>query len=127
MANNKKFEINLTPHNEEWIKLIPNPSQNMDNIFNKLVDITKDDGLLLEIITQCLTVADLSKFKTAYSKMNAKRAEHVADLDINVVQVERKKPIQTQIVEQEEIHQEPIKSNSKKEKKMTHGFDESTF
>lgn len=122
---NKKFEVILTPHNEEWLKLIPNPSQNIDIIFNKLIDITKDDGLLLEIISHSLTVSDLAKFKNAYSKMNTKRAEHVAGLDLN--KFDPPKSIHPKIVDTEELPVEPKTTNSKKEKKISHGFDESTF
>ena len=33
-----KFEVDLTPQNEEWIKLIPNAPKNMDIIINKLIE-----------------------------------------------------------------------------------------
>jgi pyruvate formate-lyase activating enzyme-like uncharacterized protein len=135
----KKFEVNLTPQNEEWIKLIPNAVQNNDIIFNKLVEMAINEGLLLEVISQSLTVGDLSKFKTAYSKMQAKRAEHMAELDVQPMHVERKRVVQTQTVEVEsevvdaEDFEEVVEAPkpAKKEKKMSHGFgngfDESTF
>lgn len=128
----KKFEIVLTPQNEEWVKLIPNPNQNMDIVFNKLIDSSINEGLLLEVISQSLTVSDLAKFKNAYAKIQLKRAEHMADLEISPPHIERRKVVQTQSVEveAEDIIPEDIPAPTptpKKEKKFSHGFDESTF
>lgn len=127
----KKFEVNLTPQNEEWIKLIPNATQNNDIIFNKLIEMGINEGLLLEVISQSLTVTDLNKFKNAYAKMQSKRAEYMADLDVQPMHVERKRVVQTQSVEveQEEIIPEEIEAPEppKKTKKHSHGFDEDTF
>lgn len=129
----KKFEFQLTPQNEEWVKLIPNPTQNIDIVFNKLIDASINEGLLLEVISQSLTVTDLSKFKTAYSKIQSKRAEHMADLEITPPHIERRKVTHTQSVEieeeeiiPEELHIPPPKP-VKKEKKISHGFDEQIF
>ena len=131
----KKFELNLTPQNEEWVKLIPNPAQNMDIVFNKLIDTSINEGLLLEVISQSLTVSDLSKFKNSYSKVQTKRAEHMADLEITPAHIERKKVVHTQSieVEEEEIIPEELppppkpKTKPAPEKKISHGFDESVF
>jgi len=127
----KKFEVTLTPQNEEWIKLIPNATQNSDIVFNKLIEMAINEGILLEVISQSLTVTDLSKFKTSYSKMQSKRAEYMSALDITPSHIERKRVVQTQStgVEEEEIIPEEIipEKQSKKEKKMSHGFSESTF
>lgn len=129
----KGFEINLTPQNDEWIKLIPNSPQNVDIVMNKLIEAAINDGMLLEIIAQSLTVSDLLKFKTMYSKMQLKRVEYMSDLEITPHHVERKKIIQTQIIETdeeeiipEEINVKPIVQQPKT-KKPNHGFDESTF
>lgn len=135
--SNKKFELTLTPQNDEWVKLIPNASQNNDIVFNKLIEMAINEGLLLEVISQSLTVADLSKFRTAYSKMQSKRAEYMNDLDVQPMHVERKRVVQTQTVEVEnevvdaDDYEEVVVTNKqksvKKEKKMSHGFDEDTF
>lgn len=125
----KKFEISLTPHNDEWVKLIPNPEQNMDIIFNQLIDNSIRDGSFIEVISHKLTIADLSKFKTSYSKMNTKRAEHIAALDITSTQIERT-GMDTKVSEEvEELHEEdpPKKTIVKKDKKLTHGFLEESF
>ncbi len=129
----KAFEINLTPQNDEWIKLIPTSSpQNIDIVMNKLIDAAINEGLLLEIISQSLTISDLAKFKTLYSKMQSKRIEYMTELEITPTQVERKKVIQSQPVESvietdipEELPVKPAAPN--KGKKVSHGFDESTF
>ena len=128
----KAFEINLTPQNDEWIKLIPTSSpQNIDIVMNKLIDAAINEGLLLEIISQSLTISDLAKFKTLYSKMQSKRIEYMTELEITPTQVERKKVIQSQPVESDietEIPEElPVKPAPNKGKKVSHGFDESTF
>ena len=128
----KAFEINLTPQNDEWIKLIPTSSpQNIDIVMNKLIDAAINEGLLLEIISQSLTISDLAKFKTLYSKMQSKRIEYMTELEITPTQVERKKVIQSQPVEpviETEIPEElPVKPAPNKGKKVSHGFDESTF
>ena len=131
----KLFEINLTPQNDEWIKLIPNAGQNSDIIFNKLIDMAINEGLLLEVISQSLSNSDLAKFKTSYGKMQAKRAEYMAELDVTPMHVERKRIVQTQTVKiEEEIqdaddYEESVETPKpiNKEKKMSHGFDESTF
>ena len=128
----KAFEINLTPQNDEWIKLIPTSSpQNIDIVMNKLIDAAINDGLLLEIISQSLTISDLAKFKTLYSKMQSKRLEYMTELEITPTQVERKKVIQSQPIESDietEIPEElPVKPAPNKGKKVSHGFDESTF
>ncbi len=126
----KNFEVDLTPQNEEWIKLIPNAPKNMDIVFNKLIEIAINEGLLLEVISQSLTVADLKKFKTTYGKMQTNRAGYLEDLDVAPMQTERKKVTQTVIaeVEEEMIHPEPKKKAAKLQKKpTTHGFDEDTF
>ena len=126
----KKFELNLTPQNEEWVKLIPNQSQNVDIVFNKLIESSINEGLLLEVISQSLTVSDLYKFKNAYSKIQSKRAEHMASLEITPAHIERRRVVQTQTieVEEEEIIPEDIQPpKHKKEKKVSHGVDESTF
>lgn len=128
----KAFEINLTPQNDEWIKLIPTSSpQNIDIVMNKLIDAAINEGLLLEIISQSLTISDLAKFKTLYSKMQSKRLEYMTELEITPTQVERKKVIQSQPVEpviETEIPEElPVKPAPNKGKKVSHGFDESTF
>lgn len=128
----KAFEINLTPQNDEWIKLIPTSSpQNIDIVMNKLIDAAINEGLLLEIISQSLTISDLAKFKTLYSKMQSKRLEYMTELEITPTQVERKKVIQSQPVESDvetEIPEElPVKPAPNKGKKVSHGFDESTF
>lgn len=128
----KAFEINLTPQNDEWIKLIPTSSpQNIDIVMNKLIDAAINEGLLLEIISQSLTISDLAKFKTLYSKMQSKRIEYMTELEITPTQVERKKVIQSQPIESDietEIPEElPVKPAPNKGKKVSHGFDESTF
>lgn len=128
----KAFEINLTPQNDEWIKLIPTSSpQNIDIVMNKLIDAAINEGLLLEIISQSLTISDLAKFKTLYSKMQSKRLEYMNELEITPTQVERKKVIQSQPVEpviETDIPEElPVKPAPNKGKKVSHGFDESTF
>lgn len=128
----KAFEINLTPQNDEWIKLIPTSSpQNIDIVMNKLIDAAINEGLLLEIISQSLTISDLAKFKTLYSKMQSKRLEYMNELEITPTQVERKKVIQSQPIESDietEIPEElPVKPAPNKGKKVSHGFDESTF
>ena len=128
----KAFEINLTPQNDEWIKLIPTSSpQNIDIVMNKLIDAAINEGLLLEIISQSLTISDLAIFKTLYSKMQSKRIEYMTELEITPTQVERKKVIQSQPVESDietEIPEElPVKPAPNKGKKVSHGFDESTF
>lgn len=128
----KAFEINLTPQNDEWIKLIPTSSpQNIDIVMNKLIDAAINEGLLLEIISQSLTISDLAKFKTLYSKMQSKRLEYMTELEITPTQVERKKVIQSQPIESDietEIPEElPVKPAPNKGKKVSHGFDESTF
>ncbi len=128
----KAFEINLTPQNDEWIKLIPTSSpQNIDIVMNKLIDAAINEGLLLEIISQSLTISDLAKFKTLYSKMQSKRIEYITELEITPTQVERKKVIQSQPIEsgiETDIPEElPVKPAPNKGKKVSHGFDESTF
>lgn len=128
----KAFEINLTPQNDEWIKLIPTSSpQNIDIVMNKLIDAAINEGLLLEIISQSLTISDLAKFKTLYSKMQSKRLEYMTELEITPTQVERKKVVQSQPVEpviETDIPEElPVKPAPNKGKKVSHGFDESTF
>ena len=128
----KAFEINLTPQNDEWIKLIPTSSpQNIDIVMNKLIDAAINEGLLLEIISQSLTISDLAKFKTLYSKMQSKRIEFITELEITPTQVERKKVIQSQPIESDietDIPEElPVKPAPNKGKKVSHGFDESTF
>lgn len=128
----KAFEINLTPQNDEWIKLIPTSSpQNIDIVMNKLIDAAINEGLLLEIISQSLTISDLAKFKTLYSKMQSKRLEYMTELEITPTQVERKKVVQSQPIESDietEIPEElPVKPAPNKGKKVSHGFDESTF
>ena len=128
----KAFEINLTPQNDEWIKLIPTSSpQNIDIVMNKLIDAAINEGLLLEIISQSLTISDLAKFKTLYSKMQSKRIEYITELEITPTQIERKKVIQSQPVEpviETDIPEElPVKPAPNKGKKVSHGFDESTF
>ena len=126
----KKFEIQLTPQNDEWIKLVPNAQQNMDNIMNKLISTAISEGLFLEVISQSLSLADLSRFKAAYSRLQTKRAEHMADLDVTPTHVERKKVVTTKTVEvdSESIASEPTpKKIIKKEKPLGHGFDEQTF
>lgn len=128
-----KFEISLTPQNDEWIKLIPNAGVNTDIIMNKLIEMAVNEGLLLEVISQSLTVADLSKFRNSYAKMQAKRAEYMAELDVTPTHVERKRVVQTQTVEveQEEIIPEAVapkpKAQAKPAKKLSTGFDEDTF
>ncbi len=130
MASN--LEINLTPQNQEWIKLIPNAAVNQDIVFNKLIESAISEGLLLEVISNSLTVGDLSKFKNTYSKMQSKRAGFLEDLDVTPTHVERKSVKQTFVeeVEEEEIIPEPkkkvVKRSPKKELK-SHGFDEDTF
>jgi len=131
----KKFEIQLTPQNEEWLQLIPNHSSNIDLIFNKLINSAINEGIFLEVISQSLTLNDLAKFKTTYSKLQSARAKHMLDLEITPTHTERKKIIQTQTieVEKEEIIPEeikvviPPKVAEKKEKKISHGFDEDSF
>lgn len=135
----KKFEIVLTPQNDEWIKLIPNASQNMDNVINKLLSASINEGLFLEVISQSLTLADLAKFKASYSRLQLKRAEHMADLEITPTHVERRKVVQTQTVEvdEEDIVPEDLPTpkqpksapSSKKEskKQLGHGFTEDSF
>src|SRR5574344_337218 len=128
----KAFEINLTPQNDEWIKLIPTSSpQNIDIVMNKLIDAAINEGLLLEIISQSLTISDLAKFKTLYSKMQSKRLEYMTELEITPTQVERKKVIQSQPVESDietDIPERlPVKPGPSKGKKVSHGFDESTL
>jgi hypothetical protein len=135
----KKFEINLTPQNDEWIKLIPNASQNMDNVVNKMISAAINEGLFLEVISQSLTLADLSKFKSAYARLQTKRAEHMADLEITPTHTERRKVVQTQTVEvdSEDIipedlpsqKQKSTQSSSKKDtkKQLGHGFTEDSF
>lgn len=129
----KKFEIQLTPQNEEWIGLIPNPLQNVDILFNKLFDSAVNGGNFLEIISQSLTLNDLAKFKVAYNKMQQKRAEHIAGLDIggqdkkNQMVVEQ---IQQNTVEKEifeDVKKTKEEKPAKKEKKISHGFDEMEF
>jgi hypothetical protein len=130
----KKFEISLTPQNDEWVNLIPNPSLNVDIIFNKIIDAAINEGLFLEVISQSLTLNDLAKFKSSYTKMQTTRAKHMADLEITPVHTERKRVVQTQTVEigKEEIIPEEISvivepKAEKKEKKMSHGFSEESF
>jgi len=126
----KNFEINLTPQHEEWIKLIPNASKNMDIVFNKLIEYSINDNILLEIISQTLTVADLQKFKNSYSKMQSKRASFIDDLEIT-----KKSMKHIEIVDEPKIIEdlEPIKKETKisqkpkQSKKVSHGFDEDTF
>jgi len=123
----KNFELDLTPQNEEWVKLIPNATKNMDIVFNKLIEMAINEGLLLEVISQSLTVTDLQKFKTTYSKMQTKRAGFLNDLDVAPIQTERKKVTQTQTIEVEaETISKPTKQKPKKEVK-SHGFDEDVF
>lgn len=130
----KKFEIRLTPQNEEWVNLIPNGSQNTDIVMNKLISASINEGLFLEVISQSLTLADLAKFKVSYSRLQTKRAEHMADLEITPTHVERKKVVQTQTmeIEQEEIIPEDLpvqksKNVTKPTKITSHGFDEQSF
>lgn len=125
-----KLEVNLTPQNQEWVKLIPNSVVNQDIVFNKLIEMAIIDGLLLEVISNSLTVGDLSKFKNAYSKMQSKRASFLEDLDVTMVQVERKKVVHNELVVEEEVEEveEPKKVKKVvKKKPTTHGFDEDTF
>ncbi len=129
----KNLEVNLTPQNQEWIKLIPNTPINQDIVFNKLIEMAISEGLLLEVISNSLTVGDLSKFKNAYGKMQSKRAGFLEDLDVTPTHVERKTIKQTFVeeVETEEVDPKPtpkkiVKKAPKKEVK-SHGFDEDTF
>lgn len=124
MAN--KLEVNLTPQNQEWIKLIPNTSVNQDFVFNKLIEIAIQEGLLLEVISNSLTVGDLSKFKTVYSKMQSKRASFLDDLDVSTTHVERKSVKQNYVEEVEEVEPKVAKNTPKKEVK-SHGFTEDSF
>ena len=120
----KKLELELTPQNEEWIKLIPNPTKNLNIVLNRLIDVCMNDGMLLEVISQSLTVSDLSKFKTGYSRMQRKRAEHMADLDVSLPHIERKR------LDDEEPSMEVSSKEdltTKKEKKISHGFTEEQF
>jgi hypothetical protein len=127
-----KLEVNLTPQNQEWIKLIPNANVNQDIVFNKLIETAISEGLLLEVISNSLTVGDLSKFKTTYSKMQSKRAGFLEDLDVTPPHIDRKKVTQTFVeeIEEEEIEPTPtrkvIKKTPKKEVK-SHGFTEDSF
>ena len=126
----KNFEIDLTPQNEEWIKLTPNTTKNTDIIFNKLIETAINEGLLLEVISQSLTLADLKKFKTTYGKMQTNRAGFLDELDVVPTHVERKKVTQTVIAEVEEetvAPAPPKKKTQPKKKPTTHGFDEDTF
>ncbi len=126
----RKLEVNLSPQNEEWINLIPNLIQNGDIVFNKLIDMAINEGLFLEVISQSLTVSDLSKFKNAYSRIQAKRSAHMAELETTPLYTERKKSSNNDTFEgEEEIILEETKTlhHKKPEKKMTHGFDEETF
>jgi len=125
---NKSLTVNLTPQNEEWISLIPNQTQNLDIFFNKLIDFSISDGLFLEVISQSLTVADLSKFKTAYSRIQAKRAVHMAELETTPLYVDKRKTNDS-LTEEDEIIQEEssVVPPKKQEKKLTHGFSETEF
>lgn len=132
MTKSKLLDVNLTPQNQEWVKLIPNPTQNLDIVFNKLIDSAINEGLLLEVISQSLTVSDLSKFKNACVRMQAKRAAHMADLEIAPPQIERSKVVRTENIEVEEevVVSEEIKPNKpikKKEKDLSSGFSETSF
>lgn len=126
----KNFQVDLTPQNEEWIKLIPNASKNIDIVTNKLLETSIIEGLLLEAISQSLTTTDLQKFKTAYNKMQAKRTSFMEDLDITPAKVERKKVTQTVVaeVEEEEIipELEEVKTQKTKQKSGP-SWDEDTF
>jgi len=124
----KKFEVNLTPQNEEWINLIPNASKNIDIIFNKLIETSINEGLLLEIISQSLTLPDLKKFKTSYGKMQTSRAGFLQDLNITPQQIERKRVTQTVTSELDDelVEPEPPKKTVKKVEKKS-GWDEDTF
>ena len=113
----------------------------MDILFNKLIDVSINEGLFIKIISQTLTVSDLAKFKTVYTKMNIKRLEHIADLKITPLQIEQKEMISTQIIEyddslmtnttkEEMFTMDTIKEeieSPKKEKQQNHGFDEDSF
>jgi len=130
MAN--KLEVSLTPQNQEWIKLIPNTTVNQDIVFNKLIEMAISGGLLLEVISNSLTVGDLSKFKNAYSKMQSKRAGFLEDLDVTPTVTERKSIKQTFVeeVETETIDPEPVRKVVKKSPKKevkSHGFTEDSF
>jgi len=124
----KNFEVDLTPQNEEWIKLIPNASKNSDIIFNKLIEPSINEGMLLEIISQSLTLSDLKKFKTSYGKMQTNRAGFLHELDVTPTHIERKRVTQTVTSELDEelIEPEPPKKTVKKVEKKV-GWDEDTF
>jgi len=123
MAN--KLEVYLTPQNQEWIKLIPNSLVNQDIVINKLIEVAISDGLLLEVISNSLTVGDLAKFKNAYSKMQSKRVGFLEDLDVTAIQVERKKVVNNELVVEAEV---PKKATTVAKKTVkSHGFDEDTF
>ena len=127
----KNFEVDLTPQNEEWIKLIPNAIKNLDIVVNKLVETAINEGLLLEVISQSLTVQDLQKFKNSYGKMQTKRAGFLDELDVAPTHIERKKVTQTMVAEVEHEIVAPIIQKKKpaiaKKKPTTHGFDEDIF
>ena len=130
MANKKTFELSLTPQNEEWVKLIPNHTQNIDIIMNKLIDTAISEGLMLEVISGTLTITDLRKFSASYEKLQSTRASFFEGLDIAPVHTERKKVTQTVSteIEQETIEAKPKKEKTKKENtKKAVGFDEDVF
>ncbi len=128
----KKFEIDLTPQNEEWVKLIPNTEQNQNLIFNKLIEMAINNGLLLDVISQSLTLSDLTKFKSAYSKMQSKRAEYMDGLDIGSMYVEKKRVISIPTTVEENntiVRNDNLQKseNARKPEKKVSGFTESTF
>jgi len=134
MMSVKKIDLKLSPQNDEWMKMIPNIAQNRDIILNKLIEVSINDGLLLEIISQSLTITDLSKFKDIYTKMYTERAQHISDLENPSIHIERKKKIH---VEKTEVYDDiscsdgnPIPLKAKQittQEKNSNGFDEQTF
>jgi len=118
----KNLEIDLTPQNEEWINLIPSKSKNLDLIINKLVELSIHEGLLLEVISQTLTLPDLKKFRTSYGKLQSTRNSFLDDLDVTPTQIERKKVTQTMVTD---IEQEQVKP--KKTEKKSSGWSEDSF
>lgn len=131
--SHKKIEFIVMPQNEEWINLIPNMEKNKDIIFNKLIELAVNDGLILDAVAASLTVADLFKFKASYSKMQSKRAEFFDEVGATnrAPKVSKRQSKIDETVESEvEAAQEqtiPVQPIKKEVKKMTHGFDEDSF
>lgn len=123
----KKFEVKLTPQNEEYVNLIPNLTLNLDIILNKMIDAAVEDGTLLSTTTTSLNVNDLSRFKSSYEKLQSKRKSYMDALEVTLPYTKRSV---ADVYEEDvyEVVDEPVERLPKvKEQKLSHGFTETDF